>query len=207
MSSQANVVTAYKRLAPIYDWLFGRVLEQGRAAMEREVRQLRPGTLLEIGVGTGLALRHYPSTTRIHGIDICAEMLNRARANAARLQDRSIELQLMDAESLSFADNSFDCVTIPYVLSVTANANKLIHEARRVCKPNGTILVLNHFSEGGLWQRLEWMANAIGTAAGFRARFDYHEVIEAHDWQIARNERVNLFGLSRLLVIRNGRTQ
>lgn len=205
MPSQAHVVSAYKRLAPIYDWLFGRVFEQGRAAMEKQVRTLRPTSLLEIGVGTGLALRHYPDSTIVHGIDVCPQMLERARQNARNLPTRSIDLRLMDAEALEYPDGAFDCVTIPYVLSVTADPARLIREARRVCKPDGTILILNHFSEGGIWQRLEWLADAIGNAAGFRAKFDYREVIAPHDWRVTRNERVNPLGLSRFLVIENGR--
>lgn len=205
MQNQDHFSTAYARLAPIYDWVFGWSLEPGRQAMQRELARLRPKRLLEIGVGTGLALKHYPAETDIHGVDVCPEMLEQAGQNARRLEGRSIRLEVMDAEALAFADDSFDCVTIPYVLSVTNDPHRLIAEARRVCAPGGTILIVNHFSEGGFWQKFEWLANSLSRYACFHAKFDYGEIIGAHDWHVLRSKRVNAFGLSRLVVIENGR--
>jgi len=203
MRPQEHVVSAYARIAPVYYWVFGWIFEGGRAAMGQEIARLKPRRLLEIGVGTGIALRRYPPDAEIHGIDICPQMLERARAYCARLKRRSIHLELMDAELLEFQDASFDCVTIPYVLSVTDDPARLIREARRVCKPGGTILVLNHFSEGGIWQKLERLARLVGRRAGFHARFEYDRVIGAHDWRVLRNRRVNFLGISRFLVIQN----
>lgn len=171
--------------------------------MGREVWAISPVRLLEIGVGTGLALRHYPPATEIYGIDVSPNMLQRARANAQRLPDHRIHLQIMDAEALAYPDAHFDCITIPYVLSVTRDPHRLIEEARRVCRPGGSILVLNHFSDGGLWEKLEVVAKTLGERVGFRTGFRYDAVIDAHDWRVERNERVNLLGLSRFLVIRN----
>lgn len=203
MQAQQHFTEAYARLAPIYSWIYGHILEPGRATMGIELRKLRPRRLLEVGVGTGLALRRYPAEAEIHGIDVCPQMLVRAQRNARQLAGRSIHLHLMDAEYLSFPDNSFDCVTLPYVLSVTRDPLRLISEARRVCTPNGTLLVLNHFSEGGFWQQLEWLGDAVRTAAGFNARFDYQQVIASHDWRVVKKVGVNFLGLSRFLVIEN----
>lgn len=204
MPTQDHFSAAYARLAPVYDWVFGWSLEPGRKAMQRELDRLRPTRLLEIGVGTGLALKHYPTETEIHGVDVCPEMLELAKRNARRLKGRSIRLHLMDAESLNYPNHSFDCVTIPYVLSVTNDPHKLIEEARRVCKPTGTILIVNHFSEGGVWERFEWLANSLSRFACFHAKFDYEDIIGTHDWRVLSKRRVNALGLSRLVVIDNG---
>jgi phosphatidylethanolamine/phosphatidyl-N-methylethanolamine N-methyltransferase len=77
-----------------------------------------PRRLLEVGVGTGLALHRHPADTQICGLDLSPEMLARAQQRLHERQLREISLICADAEQLPFADNSFDCVTLPYVLSV-----------------------------------------------------------------------------------------
>jgi len=91
--------------------------------------------VLEIGVGTGLTLGRYPRCAEIHGIDVSGQMLRRARRRIARLAGRRIHLVHMDAEAMAFPDGAFDCVTLPYVLSVTPDPWRLVAEARRVCRP------------------------------------------------------------------------
>ncbi len=109
----------------------------------------------------------------------------------------------MDAEHLRFADHSFDCVTVPYVLSVTPNPQRLISELRRVCKPDGHIVIVNHFSGSRFWWLLEHMVKSIADRIGFRSDFDYAKHILPYDWQVEKVESVNMFGLSKLVVIRN----
>src|SRR5690242_536273 len=69
--SQQGVIRTYRRYAPIYDWLFGAVLEPGRRAATAAVRELNPGRLLEVGVGTGLTMHAYPAGCDFVGIDLC----------------------------------------------------------------------------------------------------------------------------------------
>lgn len=199
-----DVVSAYRRYAPVYDFLFGAVLEQGRRKLAAEVRGLGPETLLEVGVGTGLILGQYPTHTKITGIDISRAMLDRAAQAASRLPDHSIHLQEMDAEHLEFADASFDVVTVPYVLSVTPNPARLCEEVRRVCKPGGHILIANHFSGQAGWRALERMTKSLADRVGFRSEFNFESHVPHPDWTILRVESVNMFSLSRLVVIRNG---
>jgi phosphatidylethanolamine/phosphatidyl-N-methylethanolamine N-methyltransferase len=201
--SRQGVIRAYRRYAPIYDWLFGASLAPGRRAMATAVHGLKARSVLEVGVGTGLTLPHYPAHCRIVGIDLCEQMLYRARNRAMRYPERRIELESMDAENMSFADGSFDCVTVPYVLSVTPNPAGLISEVRRVCRTNGTILIVNHFTGSRFWRLFE---DAIGKAAervGFRSSFDFDQHIAAHDWEILSVRAVNVLGLSRMVTIRN----
>lgn len=197
------VVRTYDRFAPSYDWVFGRVLEPGRRAMTAAASALRPSSVLEVGVGTGLTLAGYPPDTRVVGIDLSADMLERARARAASMPRRDVTLQVMNAERMEFADNSFDCVTVPYVLSVTPNPARLVHEIRRVCKPGGAILVVNHFSGSPFWWVMERAVSSVADRVGFRSDFAYEEHILAHDWHVESVRPVNLFRLSKLVVLRN----
>lgn len=201
--SEENVIRAYRRYAPIYDGLYGAVLEPGRRALSRAVRQLNPGSILEIGVGTGLTLASYPEKASIVGIDISSDMLERARARLGSLNGRQVRLELMNAEATTFRDGSFDCVTLPYVLSVTPDPRRLIAEARRVCRKGGTIFILNHFSGSRFWWFLERAVQPVANRIGFRSDFRFEEQILKYDWQVKSVQSVNVMGLSRLVELRN----
>ncbi|HZW21013.1 class I SAM-dependent methyltransferase [Noviherbaspirillum sp.] len=198
-----NVVDTYRFYAPLYDRLFGAVLEPGRRALTEAVCAMRPTSILEVGVGTGLTLERYPASASVIGIDISTEMLEIARERAEKLPGRSIHLAAMNAETMDFPDGSFDCVAIPYVLSVTPNPERLVAEIRRVCRRNGTILILNHFSGSRFWWSLERAVRPLANRIGFRSDFCFDEQILKHDWEILSVKKVNLCGLSRLVTIRN----
>ncbi|MFC4729350.1 class I SAM-dependent methyltransferase [Coralloluteibacterium thermophilus] len=201
--SPQDVIQTYDRYAPIYDRFFGAVLEPGRKRLAAAVARLQPETLLEVGVGSGLTLFQYPEKTRVVGVDISEGMLEHARRRADAMPERDITLRAMNAEAMDFPDASFDCVTVPYVLSVTPEPARLVAELRRVCRPGGTIMILNHFSGSRFWWLLERAVRSIAARIGFRSDFDYAEQILAHDWTVESVEPVNLMGLSKLVIIRN----
>jgi phosphatidylethanolamine/phosphatidyl-N-methylethanolamine N-methyltransferase len=89
------------------------------------------------------------------------------------------------------------------VLSVTTDPDRLVAEARRVCRKGGTIMVLNHFSGSRFWWVLERAVRQVADRIGFRSDFDYDQHILRHDWQVQSVTPVNLFGLSRLVVLKN----
>lgn len=206
---KSNRVTAeavkksYHFYAPIYDFVFGASLEHGRKALANEVTKIKPEKLLEVGVGTGILLGQYPTCTHVTGIDISEDMLSVAKKRAETLKDMRIELETMDAENLQYPDQSFDCVTVPYVLSVTPNPEQLIAEVKRVCKENGDILIVNHFSGSGFWSYLEKAFKNFADKIGFRSEFSYEEHIERNNLQIEKVISVNLFSLSKLILIKN----
>lgn len=201
--SLGNVVRTYRFYAPLYDFLFGAVLEPGRRVLLEMVCSLNPKSVLEVGVGTGLTLARYPAQTTLVGIDVSDEMLGIARKRALRLEHRSIQLISMDAELMNFPDDSFDCVTVPYVLSVTPDPDRLIAEIRRVCRKDGTIFVLNHFSGSHFWWFLERAFRSLAAKIGFRSDFSFQEQILRHDWEVQSTTSVNIFGLSKIVEIRN----
>lgn len=171
--------------------------------MLARVAQLKPASVLEIGVGTGLTLGRYPKSSSVTGIDLCPDMLSRARSRVASLRERQINLEAMDAETLSLQDSSFDCVTAPYVLSVTPNPELAIAEMRRVCKPGGVILILNHFSGSPFWGVLERLVEPLAARIGFRSDFEFDTQVGRHGLDIRAVTSVNLFGLSKLVEIHN----
>ena len=197
------VARAYARVAPIYDFVFGKVLEPGRRALAVAASAHKPATLLEVGVGSGLALPLYPAETEVIGIDLSEDMLARARARAATMPARRIELRCLNAEHMPFADASFDVVTVPYVHSVTPDAARFVREIRRVCKPGGTIVIVNHFSDGRLWSTIGKVARPLMRRVGVNREFLFDEQIGRYDWDVVAVRRVDPLGLATLVEIRN----
>ena len=202
--TRQSVENTYGHYARFYDVLFGAVLQSGRRQLCQAVRALAPAALLEVGVGTGLTLAQYPATTAVTGIDLSRDMLRHARRRAAELPDRHIALHCMDAEQLAFGDGVFDCVTLPYVLSVTPDPARLTAELRRVCKPGGDILVLNHFSGvNAVWAPLERLASGLAERIGFRSEFPFEPHMHHPDWRVVSARQVNLLGLTTLVHLKN----
>ncbi|MGC2856856.1 class I SAM-dependent methyltransferase [Novispirillum sp. DQ9] len=160
---------AYRRYAPLYDVLFGRILDRGRHEAVASLNGAPGRRVLEIGVGTGLSLPLYSSHARVTGIDVSPEMLAKARHRAALRGLGHVEaLAEMDGQSMSFGDSSFDVVVAMYVLSVTPDPRRLLAEMRRVCAPGGDILVVNRFtSEKPLRRLAERVAAPLSATIGF----------------------------------------
>ena len=136
----------YSDFAGLYDHVFTRVFAK---RIHESVRRLhiRPGArVLEVGIGTGLSLGAYPAHCQVVGIDLSMEMLDHAREKMTPSQHRHIELRQMDALHMDFPDDAFDFVTAFHVVTVVPNPQRLIEEMARVCKSEGQVLIINHFS-------------------------------------------------------------
>lgn len=155
---------AYRRWAGVYDLVFGGISALGRQRAVAEVNRLPGARVLEVGVGTGLALPHYAAEKRITGIDLSAEMLERAQARVtAEGLDNVEALLVLDAEETGFAAGQFDIAVAMFVASVVPNPRKLLAEMRRVVRPGGHILLINHFAaqKGPRW----WVERALAPAS------------------------------------------
>ena len=133
----------YSKLSPIYDALFGAVLQPGRIAAVTQMGDAAGTRVLE--VGTGIGTRLYPRSFQVTGIDLCSRMLENARKRIAREGLQHITLKRMDAASLEMDANSFDIVYAPYIISVVPDPVGVAREMRRVCRPGGRVVILNHF--------------------------------------------------------------
>lgn len=158
---------AYRRWAPIYDGTFGFVASAGRRRAIELINQRR-GSVLEVGVGTGLSLPNYAPYLKVTGIDLSPEMLEKARERVAKAGLLNVDgLYEMDAAHLDFAENSFTTVVAMYVMTVVPDPEKVMKELERVCAPGGEVMVVNHFSEeqgprAWVERKLEPLAGRLG---------------------------------------------
>ena len=135
----------YSEFSHLYDKIFSRFFCDRITSVIAGL-QIEPGAkVLEVGIGTGLSLSAYPPHCEVTGIDLAPEMLERARQKAAENDWRHFHLQQMDALNLDFADHSFDYVTSFHVVSVVPDPVRMMREIHRVCKPGGTVVIINHF--------------------------------------------------------------
>lgn len=170
----AGVAAAYDRWAPVYDLVFGPVFKIGRrrAVVAAEAAG---GRVLEVGVGTGISLPEYRSDTRIVGTDISDSMLDVARKRVERHNLTNVdELLVMDAESMSFEDDTFDVVVAQYVVSAIPNPRKAMDEFLRVTKPGGEIIIATRVgAEQGLRSIIEKRLMPLTSKLGWRTQFPF----------------------------------
>ena len=101
------------------------------------------GDVLEIAIGTGRNLPHYPPEIRLTGVELSPKMLEIARKRAADL-GREIELRLGDAQHLDLPDESFDTVVCTFGLCTIPDERQAISEAHRVLRPGGRFVLIEH---------------------------------------------------------------
>jgi phosphatidylethanolamine/phosphatidyl-N-methylethanolamine N-methyltransferase len=191
---ERSVVTAYRRLSGTYDRFFGRVFEPGRQVTVRRMDCRAGDRVLEVGVGTGLSLQHYPEGVDVVGIDLSPDMLQHARRRIGEDSGR-FTLKVMDGEAIEYPDDSFDKVVAMYVVSVAPNPQKLVAEMKRVCKPGGALFIVNHFSGGkGIMAGLERLLSPLSRLIGFRPSFPLDDFLAETDLEVVEQQPVNAFG-------------
>ena len=135
----------YSSFSSLYDRIFTNLFFP-RINHVMKSMDLEPGSrILEVGVGTGLALPAYPEHCRVTGVDLSEGMLACARDKATARAWSHVDLSVADALKLPFASNSFDCVSSFHVVSVVPDAARMMREMVRVCRPGGTLVIINHF--------------------------------------------------------------
>ncbi len=141
----------YDRNARLYDLMEGPMeLLAFRRWRKKLWAQVRGGRVLEVGVGTGKNFSYYPKNAQMTAIDLSDRMLARARRRAEKLS-LNVELLQMDAQALSFPDHSFDYVVATFVFCSVPDPVLGLRELRRVCKPNGRVLLLEHMRPESPW--------------------------------------------------------
>ncbi|MGP6087464.1 class I SAM-dependent methyltransferase [Antarctobacter jejuensis] len=197
------IQTSYARWAPVYDKTFGAVSHAGRRRAVQYMNGLE-GSVLEVGVGTGLSLKYYKPELTVTGIDFSHDMLAKARNRVEELKLTHVAaLRQMDARKLDFADNSFDTVTAMHVLSVVPEPEKVMSEIARVVKPGGRVVITNHFKRTqGLLAFLERVSAPFANILGWHSDFELERVLQEPSLEIEEYKAFPPFRMMTFLVLK-----
>lgn len=200
------VQSSYARWAPIYDRTFGAVTNAGRRRVVNYINR-RGGSVLEVGVGTGLSLPHYGADLRVTGIDFSTEMLAKAETRVAEMGLANVAgLRQMDARDLDFPDASFDTVAAMHVLSVVPEPQKVMAEIARVLKPGGEVVISNHFkSTQGVLASLEKISAPFANVLGWHSDFEIGTILGEETLSLKEQESLPPFGMMTFLVLKKAR--
>jgi len=187
------VARVYENLAWVYDFTFGPALHPGRVQAIKRMGIKSGDRVLEVGVGTGINADLYPRDCAVTGIDLSGSMLEKARDRIARKGIRNVRLLEMDAANIRFADDTFDIVYAPYLISVVPDPVAVVREMRRVCRPGGRIVILNHFlSASRIGAKLERMIAPFTLYVGFKSDLDLPAFLVQADLKPISIEKVNV---------------
>ncbi|HSN04200.1 MAG TPA: class I SAM-dependent methyltransferase [Nitrospira sp.] len=163
-------------------YIFPRLLDRFMSGTEfqqlrAELLQAAHGQVLEIGLGTGLNLPHYPgSVSQLRAVDP-APLLPARLAERSAAASFPIEVSRISAERLPYEDRTFDCVVSTWTLCTIPDPVAALREIRRVLKPDGTFLFLEHGRSDdpqiACWQdRLNPIQNVVGCGCHLNRRID-----------------------------------
>ena len=172
---EAHESKLYGEFAPLYDKVFGKIF-YNRLEYVIENLGIPPGAkVLEVGAGTGTSFPAYPSHCEITGVDLAPDMLARARQKIEENHWSHLTVMEMNALDLKFPDNTFDFVMAFHVVTVVPDPVRMIEEAKRVCKPGGRIVIVNHFTSeapvlGSVTQALDPLTRWLGWRTDLRLK-------------------------------------
>lgn len=171
--SQRSVVRTYERIAPVYDLLDAAYEWSWKKRLRGELFRHARGRILDVGVGTGCNIPHYPAGSEVVGIDSSQEMLKRA-GQRARSLGRGMQLFEMNLLDLDLPDRSFDTVVVTFVMICLPERLQLpaLRELRRVCRPDGAILLLDYRMSTNPAMRLGMRCLSPWLRWAFAARYD-----------------------------------
>jgi phosphatidylethanolamine/phosphatidyl-N-methylethanolamine N-methyltransferase len=175
---RAGVAKAYGRWAPIYDLVFGKVFDSGRQSTIAEADKIG-GRILDVGVGTGLSLTDYSSTTKLYGVDISEPMLRKAQQRVRTMSLGNVEvLAVMDAKNLAFPDSFFDAIVAQYVITAVPDPEGTLDDFIRVLKPGGSLILVNHIgAERGARRVFELAFAPLARRLGWRPEFPWARLV------------------------------
>jgi phosphatidylethanolamine/phosphatidyl-N-methylethanolamine N-methyltransferase len=195
-----QVQRAYELYAPVYDLIFDWVFAPGRRAAIQHLELKPTASVLEVGIGTGLNLPLYPPTCRLTGIDLSQEMLDKAVERVQTLAMPNVTLKVMDATSMDFADDEFDSALATYTISAVPDPVAVLREMRRVVKPGGNLVLLNHFrSEQRVAARFEDLVAPVCTRLGWKSNLKMTPLLKSVGLVPEAVIRVNMFNGWRLV--------
>lgn len=195
--SQKIVERVYEGFAPFYNFVFGKLLFlEGREA-SIDLLEIKSGQkVLEVGVGTGLTLPLYPHNCSVVGVDLSPKMLKEAEVLIKKKKLKNCTVRVMNATNLEYPDNTFDRVLGNLFISATSFPKESLLEMKRVCKPGGVIVLMNHFqSEHRVLGAVETAFNPIAQQIGFKSNLQMKPLLESVGLTPKNVQKVNMFNL------------
>jgi len=193
----------YSEFARYYDKIFERVFFPRILRVIQELDIEPDAEVLEVGVGTGLSLPAYPHDCHLTGIDLAPDMLERARRKSQREGWSHIDLAVGDAQNLDFADDTFDYVTSFHVVSVVPEPQRMMREMVRVCRPGGTIVVINHFrSERPVIASVVDRLDPVTRKLGWRTTLRLRDLIDDVPLELVRHYKTSPRSLFTVMIAR-----
>jgi ubiquinone/menaquinone biosynthesis C-methylase UbiE len=143
MQGSSKIQKRYNRIADFYDVLEAP-MEHMFSKWRRKLLAEASGKTLEVGIGTGKNIPFYPENIELTGIDFSPKMVEITTGKLRKHPRPNTEIIQMDAENMSFPDNSFDTVVTSCVFCSVPHAIEGLKEIKRVCKIGGKVLMLEH---------------------------------------------------------------
>lgn len=161
------------------------------------------GRTLEVGIGGGATIAHYPPDVVLTGIDVSPVMLAAAQARADTL-GRTVELRLGNASELEAADATFDTVVCCLVLCTVPDDRGALLEAARVLRPGGHLLAVEHVRSPHRlvrWLEMAWEPVSVRQSGDHLTR-DPVDHLSVAGFDIVALERLRLGFIERLDAVR-----
>ena len=179
----------YRFYAPIYDMVFSSRLRGSYRGMYSALDLGHGDTVLEVGVGTGASLDFCPVGVKVEAIDFSEPMLEKAKARIGNMADApDVSFTKMDAHRLEFPDGHFDHSLVSHALAVVADPECVLREMKRVTKPSGKIVIVNHYKRGG--GLLISLFNPIRKWLGLGMHVDFESMISECGLEIELTKKI-----------------
>lgn len=190
-SHTANFYDKFSFFYPLVD----KFLTPQKRILFREINNLSPGKLLDVGIGNASHSSHYAKHSVV-GIDTSEKMLARAKKN-----NSNITLRKMDGASLQFDSESFDYIVMSHVISVVDNPGKLLDESHRVLRHAGKLFILNHFTPQNPLRYVDRSFQWFSRSLHFRSVFYSNSITQNNQFNVIKEISLDPFSYFKLLIL------